>query len=402
MLRPGHPRQPMQIMSDLSDASVESHLSESRSHSGSPSSTLTATERSRRPLSTPARSLSPAPTASKEALDGRRTLTTMISSAMLSVSRVARTTAITQRSEEDTLASNWAEVNVPALTSSDDLTSFESEQDDDDLYMEDPGRLKSLPRRMMPSPLNSFNTANRSGPISHSRSNSGRLRGTRLSHLRRSVSTAVTRDGSSSTGIRGGIQSEPEGHDTASADESFLELLEVARTFISMRPQYGSSTVSAASRSDAVIASPSAQHPSSSSRQSSPVPPASLSASTNFTLSASDSPPSRGLASSREMDPEDQVADDDNDGSPLPVARRRTDSQRPSDKNVTRTGYQEEESDTREPDRSGGSSETWWEWLAAQLRRISVGVGLIGMGLVVAIGVGVIKKPAIRRQYVLS
>ena len=231
------------------------------------------------------------------------------------------------------------------------------------------------------------------------------------------------------------VQSEPEGgvHTGATrADDAFLELLEAARTFISMRPSEMPAELQGAATADDTISNSvpltgaSVGLPALSPHQDQEVPP-SMSSSTNFALYSSDSPPSQGLLSSQELSPDapspdlSSPRDESHPTVQLADSKRaqgasmqRDDTltlQRPTPTSAQARSLQESMASTELAASSsrghkddhheggvGGSPESWWDWIGRHIRAISIGAGMLGFGLVVAIGVGVLKKPTLRRR----
>ena len=235
-----------------------------------------------------------------------------------------------------------------------------------------------------------------------------------------------------------GVRSEPEGgvHTAATrADDAFLELLEAARTFISMRPSEVPVELQRAATADDTVSNTvshigardgmPALSPRQSPHQDQEVPP-SMSSSTNFALYSSDSPPSQGLLSSQELStnaPSPDLSSPRGEShSTAQVAEgeraqgasmQRDDTltlQRPSTTSAQAQSLQESTASTelaasssrgRKDDHEGGlggGPESWWDWIGRHVRAISIGFGMLGFGLVVAIGVGVLKKPTLRRR----
>lgn len=460
--------------------------------------------------------------------------------ASLNRNPISRGSPSTTQSDQE-IASNWAEVNVSSASSFEDLAAHNDAEspipghgdDDGELILSDAGderieqqdesihqrltarrqrqrqdrtpqaRNVSLPSVLAPPP-------SQRPPANTAAARQSTLRGAQASAISEDLRQQAPHS----------IQSEPELDTPSSArmrrlgqgsrrrrsrpepqvDENFMELIDAARTFISMRaPSYivaGSAASSAvgpaasglrsfartappasvdttfpgrhtlaslepltsaaaAAPSHAIRASQDEQMPEEPTSPLTPPPPVSMSNSTTFALSSSDSPPSRGFASSREDDEHDSEI-----RSPSPLIERqpgarRSDADQSADRQEAaepRGGRSRLERDERLVERAesngggtAGSTEAatpregdrphdaekaylaeqdsskeletsdpsharpesvppspspsrWWDWLARQIRRITIGFGLIGVGLVVAVGVGVLKKPSIRRK----
>lgn len=176
------------------------------------------------------------------------------------------------------------------------------------------------------------------------------------------------RDAGGSSLSRGGFLSEP---DVASArpDADFLNLLQAARTFSSMRPSHEAA------------GPPSSRN--SSSRDASPAMPASMTSSTNFVLSSSDSPPSHDLASSREMIRSGSAT---RSPSPLPLEME------------ARLRLSREETITGTPQGEPYKPQSWWDWLWITVGPVGLGitaVSLIGLGLAWAGRTSLVRKAAV-------
>lgn len=218
-----------------------------------------------------------------------------------------------------------------------------------------------------------------------------------------------------------GVQSDPERLDSShrQVDDSFLDLLEATRTFMAMNPRYsstpdGSISVRNAATSQALLEystprSQSTDLPEETAdrdrsatkrdREKSPPLPASMSASTNFDLSSSDSPPSHGMTSSRggEDDPRDEYEVDAYRyvATPQPIAR---DPRLSSD--ASRESVSEGNKDESEKQDGGPKHHSWMDWLTQRVRGATVGIGIVGLGFIIAVGVGLFRSGT-RRRYVL-
>lgn len=240
---------------------------------------------------------------------------------------------------------------------------------------------------------------------------------------RRSRVNSLRRSAFASTGTQDGSLSDPGTRRTSgsAADDSFLELLEAAKTFMAMNPRYGSSSSTTQTQrssvarysgvSDAISWTAEVVMPEGTprgrtimleqtmkevsrpgSRGPSPIPPASMSTSATFDLSSSDSPPSHGLTSSRGGDEDTCRTGEEYNAitPPQPVSldpRLSTEAKREQ--------FSAEESDERP--HMPSKPESWRDWIGRHLRRFTVGISVIGMGLVIAVGVGLLKPPLIRK-----
>ena len=396
--RPGQAAHPVHISRFDDNEQSNNAQGENTPLSTSSSTPLTATLSSQPPSNVNARSASPAHFNRHTALDRRQTTKTIASTSQLLYSGSHTISPDTTRpvEEREVLAYDWAEVHAPSSSSNEVLSLDDSEQSsNDDELREQRQQPTYLPRKSTtPSRANST-SFKRSRLVAHPHNTDSRSRNMRLSHLRRSIPSTGANGLSAYASTRGGIQSEPEGNQANTADDAFLELLEVARTFVSMRPQHASSTLSVTPR----VIHTTGQKLTSPlpSRPPSPPPPVSMSASTTFALSSSDSPPSNGLASSREIDQEDDLGLQENE------ARILGDKQIQDVQGAGQVGVElpkEEFIRDNENDRPGEPAESWWDWLGRQFRRITISAGLLGIGFVIAIGIGVVQKPTIRRKWV--
>lgn len=375
----------------------------------------------------------------------RRTVTTLSPKTASSVDKgKGKATKKQTGGEVDDLSANWAEATLSSTSSFEDL-GFDDFEDDEgeevvsptkrksSIYSENKDRHTTPKARRLnlpgspPSLQQSASPQSISATTYHARTTPRPQRPSKPSSaLRRSAPPSYGLPRAS--GPRSGIQSEPElSRDDLQADDTFLELLEAAKTFMSMSPSAISSSSTAGS--SLMIASKRPSVPQNYAVDSqrrkvepeavekideraitptSPQVPTSMSTSTTFVLSSSDSPPSYGLASSREG------LDDDEDGSgglPSPTAQQEsiarsslTTTVRSQEDERRHSGYdelaqekvEEKHSESAEPTGSGNGG--WWDWLSRQYKRITFGIGLLGIGFVIAIGVGLIKKPSIRRR----
>ena len=168
---------------------------------------------------------------------------------------------------------------------------------------------------------------------------------------------------------KGGALSEA---DTSQVEpnQDFLELLQAARAFGSLRPVQETSRVPS----------------SSSSRNASPAAPASMSSSTNFVLSSSDSPPSRDLTSSREMVRSGSTT---RSPSPLPLELE------------ARLHLSREETITGVPRGEPDKPQGWWDWLLSTIGPFGISVtvvSIVGLGLAIASRSSFFRKPTIRMR----
>lgn len=316
-----------------------------------------------------------------------------------------------QRQEEP----DWtdASANISSASSYEDLGKESSPQEGSDLdmdFLSSAGDEEGLPTNQTSVRARTSKDAGTSSPRRRRRPKRDRTNSLR----RTAVAGRTNQDG---------IQSDPERRSTKdrTADDSFLELLEATKTFMAMNPRYTSTPNSSAfgggyldssaaqsmparlPRSDRTPRSRTVELPEEAtynqqlrrSHEHSPAAPASMSASTNFDLSSSDSPPSHGLTSSRGGDDasKDEYDVDSQTPPPPPIV---------SDPRLSFDGSRDlatpKDSDDAEKPVARPLAETWLDWVNRQFRRVTVGIGLVGLGLVLAVGVGLFKTPIIRRR----
>lgn len=347
-------------------------------------------------------------------MERRRTYTNATASASRLGSVKPATRALQRGDEPD-----WtdASAHVSSASSFEDLGKQISTQEGSDLDMDFSSSTGEEGEVSRNADLTSRTLLSKQAGPSPSPRRRRRPRRVRMSSLRR---TAVSGRASIE-----GVQSDPEGRGPRerSADDSFLELLEATRTFMAMNPRYSSTPNSSTFTAGPIGQSSSTSMPARLPRHDttprgrtmelpeedddqpdtnradyqSPAPPTSMSASTNFDLSSSDSPPSHGLTSSRGGDDaskDEYEYDHDQQASPpQPIV---------SDPRLSSDASRELATprDTGEPEKPlpRPPPETWFEWLNRQVRRVTVGIGLVGIGLVLAVGVGLFKTPTIRRK----
>lgn len=248
----------------------------------------------------------------------------------------------------------WADVQISSASSFEDLgLDFDSEQDDVESSSQQNKLVYNKPEIV-----------------------GKRRRAAKKGSIRRQA-------GLTASPSKSGFVSEP---DTSQArpDSDFLELLLAARTFASMRSSQGQSL-------DVLADQTKPTQSSASSRDASPAGLASMSSSTNFVLSSSDSPPSRDLASSREMA---RSGSNTRSPSPLPLEME------------ARLRLSREETITGMP--YGGEPEkpqSWWDWLVGAIGPVGIGitiVGLVGLGFAVASRSSLFRKPMLRSTVVYT
>jgi hypothetical protein len=350
-------------------------------------------------------------------MERRRTYTAKTPTASLQLRNQKGSTTPVETSRPGASEPEWTDAgaNVSSSSSFENLAMRHSPQEGSDLDMDFSSSSQSSDRA--PSPVGSIANVKRSqrrtevagGTPPSPKRQRRRPRRSRVHSLRRS---AVN-------GNRDGTQSDPERRTSVSrkADDSFIELLEAAKTFMAMNPRYGSASstgVSIPTRSSLASAAPVIgdgtprgrsinlpQAPEEThvpkAESHSPAPPASMSASTNFDLSSNDSPPSHGLTNSRFGD-EDASKDSHDEvyrpAMPQPIVsdpRLSSESKREAE---LFPGKEEEGFST--PYRP--VPETWLDWFRRQFGRFTVGISLVGIGLVLAVGIGIFKPPMIRRK----
>lgn len=327
----------------------------------------------------------------------------------------SRQTATSARRREDP---EWtdAAANVSSASSYEDLGKTSSNQEGSDLDIEltssagDEG-LDRLGEASAPLRTRSSNASGVASPRRRRRPKRDRMQS-----LRRTAMGSRSKDG---------IQSDPEGQPSSErgADDSFLDLLEATKTFMAMHPRYSSTprSTSLSSQLDQLAAQSmpvrlgreestprgrtidlpceagAVQERVAGTDYHSPAP-ASMSASTNFDLSSSDSPPSHGLTSSRGGD---EASKDDDEADPLATTPQPIASDPRLSSDASRDLATPRETGEAEKPPSRPLHESWLDWLGRHMRRVTVGISLVGLGVVLAVGVGLFRPPTIRRKYVL-